>query len=299
MLTATISADEEKVNVRINNPAEETLKEVSFPLASEMIELQNTINMFMPNIEELAFLKDDGSSVDKGASLRDCSRLTCRCSDSKVGASAPAAAAMQGLPSAAEGYGNNGAGHNVPTMPSPPPPPPAAPADEEWLLKMAEEVRDGYIEGRSFELGRQDRIVCGVVTPEGRHTRYLMLHPFLLLLVQPDLQTPGLAVVRTLCPVRQVDPKIDRSDPRTLRLEIRMSKDAQCPGEAMTYDPSRTDGARTSPEDHKGSSFFMLTLSFEDVKRCLCADQHLRRRRQEVRGEIKNRVEAFIDRLSS
>ena len=33
-------------------------------------------------------------------------------------------------------------------------------------------------------------------------------------------------------------------------------------------------------------------LFAQDVKRCLCADQHLRRRRQEVRAEIRGRMEA-------
>jgi hypothetical protein len=200
----------------------------------------------------------------------------------------------------------------VPAMPAPLVPPPEASGhslkngaddahsqpEEEFLLKLAEEAADSFQEGRSFELGRQDRIVCGVVTHEGRHTRYLMLHPFFLLLVQPDLQKIGLAVVRTLCPVRQVEPMIDRTDPRTLKLGIRLPKGAHCPGEASTYEPAGTDGGPRLPaEEQRGSAFFMLTLSFEDVKRCLCADQHLRKCRQEVREQLRARVENFIERL--
>jgi hypothetical protein len=196
----------------------------------------------------------------------------------------------------------------VPSMPSPQPPPPPATLsgaasqsavdEEECVLRMTEEAVDAFQEGKTFAFGRQDRIVCGVVTQEGRHTRYLMLHPFLLLLVQPDLQTIGLAVVRTLSAVRQVEPVIDRQDPRTLRLGIRLPRGAQCPGEAAPYDPSIADGnLRLPAEEQRASSFFMLTLSFEDVKRCLCADQHLRKRRQEVRQELRTRVESFIENL--
>jgi len=195
-------------------------------------------------------------------------------------------------PEASGGYGADAGEQPVPR--------PLPLTEEEQLLVMAEEVADGYVEGRSYELGRQDRIVCGVVNTEGRHTRYLCLHPFLLILVQPDLMTPGLGVVRTVCPIRQVEPMIDRSDPRTLRLGIKLAKGASCPGEAMAYDPSGTEGGLRPPvEDNKFGSFFMLTLSFEDVKRCLCADQHVRLRRQEVRTEVKARVEAFIQRLSA
>lgn len=166
-----------------------------------------------------------------------------------------------------------------------------------YPLQVAEEGADGYSEGRSLELGRQDRIVCGVVTPEGRHTRYLVLHPFLLLLVQPDLECPGLAVVRTLAPVRQVDSQIDRTDPRTLRLGIRLARGAACPSEASPCDPAGADHFRLPAEEHRGGSLFMLTLSFEDVKRCHCADHHLRRRRADVREQLRERAEAFIEGL--
>ncbi|CAE7908320.1 unnamed protein product, partial [Symbiodinium microadriaticum] len=63
---------------------------------------------------------------------------------------------------------------------APPPPPgsmlgsalvPAAAAEAPSPLWLAEEDFNGCTEGKAFELGRMDRIVCGVVTAEGRHTR--------------------------------------------------------------------------------------------------------------------------------
>merc|ERR1712039_245850 len=171
---------------------------------------------------------------------------------------------------------------------------------EERPLHVPEEALDGYQEGKAFELGRQDRIVCGVVTPEGRHTRYLLLNNWLLLLVQPDLVNPGWAVVRTLAPVRQVDCKVDSGDQRTLRLGIRLARGAPCPSEASPYDPGNADAQFRLPvEEHRGSSFFMLTLSFEDTKRSHCANDHLQKRRREVRAQLRERVEAFIDDLCS
>jgi len=166
-------------------------------------------------------------------------------------------------------------------------------------LHMPEESADGYQEGHAFEIGRMDRIVCGVVTREGRHTRYLMFHAYLLLLVQPDLVHPGWAVVRTLAPVRLVDSQIDSKDPRSLRLGIRLPKGASCPSEASPWDASIDDQFRVSIEELRGSSFFLLTLSFENLNRCQFAERHLRKRRVEVRAQIKNNVEAFVERLCS
>lgn len=170
---------------------------------------------------------------------------------------------------------------------------PAAATSSTYPLDVAEEAAEGYQEGRAFELGRQDRIVCGVVTPEGRQARYLVLNPFLLLLVQPDFENPGWALVKTLAPVRQVDSQVDRADPRTLRLYIRLLRGAACPSEASPCEA----GGKLGAEESRQSSLFLLTLNFEDVKRCHCADNHLRRRRQEVRRLLQERAEAFIEGL--
>jgi len=184
-------------------------------------------------------------------------------------------------------------------------------------LHVLEEVADGYEDQRSVELGRQDRIVCAVASAEGRQSRYLVLHQFLLLLVQPDLVSPGWGIVRTLAPVRAVETQIDRNHPQTLRLHlatpsppiptpnkrlgIRLPKDAPSPGAASSYDPATCEEPffRKLADEHRGSSFYMLTLNFMDTKRCHCADLHLRKRRQEVRAQLKKRAEEFVEGFCS
>lgn len=157
-------------------------------------------------------------------------------------------------------------------------------------LEVPDETADGHKEGVAFPLLRQDRIVCGAVSRDSRQTRYLMLHNFSLLLVQPDVLNPGWGVVRSLCPVRHVEPKIDRADPRTVRLSMRLTKDQQGPGEATPVDAA-------PGEETKGSSFFQLILSFEDVRRAQTAEHHLRSRRMEVRVAVRQRIEAFVESL--
>eukprot|EP00927_Polykrikos_kofoidii_P043771 TRINITY_DN37865_c0_g1_i1.p1 TRINITY_DN37865_c0_g1~~TRINITY_DN37865_c0_g1_i1.p1 ORF type:complete len:864 (+),score=129.65 TRINITY_DN37865_c0_g1_i1:207-2798(+) len=166
-------------------------------------------------------------------------------------------------------------------------------------LRIAGEFADGYKEGRSFELGRRDRIVCRVMAASGPQARYLILHKFLLLLVTPDV-VPGMGVVKTLAPLRQVEAQIDQSDERTLRLAIRLPKGAACPGEASCYDPATCEpGFRLHPEEQRCGSSFTLTLSFEDPKRCRSADDHVRENRRKVRADLKRRMEGFIEELCS
>jgi len=80
-----------------------------------------------------------------------------------------------------------------------------------------------------------------------------------------------------------------------LRLNLRLGKGAPCPGEASTYDPSSEQSFRAANEP--GGSSFLLTLSFEDVRRCHCAELHLKKRRLEVRKRLAKNVEDFIHGL--
>eukprot|EP00913_Durusdinium_trenchii_P024762 g23243.t1 len=103
-----------------------------------------------------------------------------------------------------------------------------------WHAWRSHEVME--VEGSSFKLERMDRIVCGVVTPEGRHSRYMILHKYLLLLVQPDVVQPGWAVVKTLLPVRRVEPHLE-ADPRLLGL--RWTEDGESFLLTLTFEERR------------------------------------------------------------
>jgi len=101
--------------------------------------------------------------------------------------------------------------------------------------------------------------------------------------------------------VRTVETQIDRNHPQTLRLGIRLPKGAPSPGAASSYDPATCEEPffRKLADEHRGSSFYMLTLNFMDTKRCHCADLHLRKRRQEVRAQLKKRAEEFVEGFCS
>ncbi|CAK0801573.1 unnamed protein product [Prorocentrum cordatum] len=155
---------------------------------------------------------------------------------------------------------------------------PAAPsgdaAEERSPMHVAEEALDGYREGQTFELDRLDRIVCGVVTPHGRHTRYFVLHKYVLLLVQPDLCSPGKVSIRTLVPLRCVTLEAPSADPRTLRLGVWLPRGSAKPGEASAADedePSDTSEARralllvAAEDQREKQTLFILTLSFEET----------------------------------
>eukprot|EP00435_Cladocopium_sp_Y103_P001982 s1929_g1.t1 len=129
--------------------------------------------------------------------------------------------------------------------------------------------------GNSFQLGRMDRIVCGIITPEGRHSRYMILHHYLLLLVQPDFLTPGYAVVKTLVPLRYVE-ALDCSDPRQLCLK---AKNLEEPGESMTINLTFED------------------LGEDDTKRCSIAESHLMKHRKQVRERLCKKVLDFTEKL--
>ena len=136
-----------------------------------------------------------------------------------------------------------------------------------------------------MNVGDMERIVCGVLAPDGKHTRHLILHRSWLLLAQPDLSTPDRMVITTLWPVHQVQSLIDRSDPRTLRVGMMAHHSAgPPPGESVAS--AAAPGASTA--------FYGIALSFEDVKRCHSADKHLQRRRHEARAQMARRLVEFL-----
>eukprot|EP00811_Abedinium_folium_P032507 NODE_5547_length_1758_cov_6.746781.p1 GENE.NODE_5547_length_1758_cov_6.746781~~NODE_5547_length_1758_cov_6.746781.p1 ORF type:complete len:576 (+),score=167.15 NODE_5547_length_1758_cov_6.746781:1-1728(+) len=166
----------------------------------------------------------------------------------------------------------------------------------EDALDMSEEHSAGYREDEAFDFARQDRIFCTVVNRSVRHDRYLILHDHLLLLVQPDIVSPGAAVVRTLVPLRHIEVSVDSGNPLHLQLDIRLQKGAPCPGEAQPAAPSKSSGDGAMEQRFSG---FVLTLVFEDPRRSVCAEQHLRARRDALRAQLHERVRAFVQGLCS
>jgi hypothetical protein len=161
------------------------------------------------------------------------------------------------------------------------------PCPEASPVEVDVERQGSFREGLSFEMGSSDRIVCGVAAQDGtKHTRYLLLHDVWLILVQPDLKTPGWAVVTTLWPIHLIQSQVDRSDPRSLQIGMQAHRGGAAPGEAAV--PSTGFGA-----ERKGS---LLTLNFEDVSRCHTADMHLRKSRQEVRTQLMQQALAFVNK---
>mmetsp|Transcript_61068 Transcript_61068/g.137871 ORF Transcript_61068/g.137871 Transcript_61068/m.137871 type:complete len:1000 (-) Transcript_61068:101-3100(-) len=155
-------------------------------------------------------------------------------------------------------------------------------------VKVGKELLNGFQEGKALELGQQACIVCWVVTPAGPcHTRYLVLHQHLLLLVQPDPIAPGLALVKTLCPLQLVEATIE-GEQRMLCVLMRLARGVPSPGEAERV----KDANSPLPT-------FKVVLSFEDVNRCLFANQHIQKVRREVRSKVREQVETFINGLAT
>merc|ERR1712232_183015 len=149
--------------------------------------------------------------------------------------------------------------------------------------------------GDSFEVGLMDRVVCSVAAEHGKQMRYLLLHDYWLILAQPDLSMPGWVIVKTLWPLRQVQPLIDRSDPRTLWVAMQGFRGGAFPGDTAPPYNSASQLA-TSDGDDRLIVFFTLALNFDDVKRCHAADQHLQKRRQELRIRLLQNASSFVER---
>jgi hypothetical protein len=156
-------------------------------------------------------------------------------------------------------------------------------------MQVEEESSSGFCDDMNIEVGPMERIVCSIATPQGKQTRYFLIHDYWLLLVQPDLTMMGWAVIKTLWPIRSVQSLIDRSDPRTLRIGMHAIRGTVGIGEALV---SRSSDPAAG---EKASMYLTLTLCFEDVKRCIAADKHLAVRRREVREKVLLKALAFVD----
>lgn len=178
----------------------------------------------------------------------------------------------------------------VPEEPSPahpshsPPPPPTTPASP-WVRAnepnpLSLEAPGSFAEGMALDFVGFDRIVCGVASPRGKYTRYLLLHDFWFMLVQPDLASPGRATVRTLWPIWEVQALVDRGDPRTLQIFVSARCASARPGELAL-------------EGGGAAADTPVVLNFEDVGRCHAASEHLQRRRRCLRLEMMQRLASF------
>lgn len=152
------------------------------------------------------------------------------------------------------------------------------------------ECPDALREGALFDIGSVERVMCSVSSYGSKSTRYLVIHDFWLLLAQPDLSTPGSAVVKTLWPLWQVQSFVDRCDPRILQVGLRARQGGAQPGGAQPVFRSVSAG------EESVSAFFTLTIEFDDMERCRAVDDHFRSRREEVREQLLLQATAFAER---
>jgi len=148
------------------------------------------------------------------------------------------------------------------------------------------EASGNFREGESFDFGAFGRIVCGVPSTKGRCTRYLLLHDYWFMLVAPDATAPGWAIVKTLCPIWQVQSLVDRGDPRTLQVFLHARTVQVYSGDAYV--------------DRRGAGRAETTcvLNFEDVRRCHAANEHLDGRRQKIRVELMQKLAMFVGKCA-
>jgi len=149
-------------------------------------------------------------------------------------------------------------------------------------LEVQAEVAAQFREEECIELGNMERIMCSMKMPDGKSMRYFLLDDFWLVLAQPDLAAPGCVVVKMRWPLWQVHSCIDCSNPSILQLATRSSCLGQDRG---SLNPRRVA---------RGSESVMVELEFDDMKRCEMVDSHCQSRRNEVRGEMREKTLDFI-----
>jgi len=155
--------------------------------------------------------------------------------------------------------------------------------DEPSPLQLQEEASSLMYEGQPISLsGDVGSIECSVPSQKGKRSRFLLLNPLWLAVVQPDPSKQGAADVTTAWPVWQVQSLVDRSDPRTLQLGMTAYRSGMSPGEAVAYNPPV-------------STYFTLALHFEDVTRCHEAAVHLSQRRRAIRLQMLQKASSFVE----
>lgn len=168
---------------------------------------------------------------------------------------------------------------------------PSSPSSCPWARASSEKlplevkVNDHYQLGASIEYIAFERIVCGVAAPRGKCTRYLLLHDYWFMLVQPDVAAPKRAMVKTLFPIWQVETLVDRSDPRTMQIFV----NAAC----ARYQ-SEAAGAHTEPPPSQQETSPII-LNFEDVRHCHNARLHVDGRRQNIRSDLMQKFIAHVN----
>jgi len=170
----------------------------------------------------------------------------------------------------------------VPSQPGEPSPPWVRFSDEPSPLQLDEASRP--IEGSQMDLNGCSSIGCSFAASKPtaqRNQRQLVLDPGWL--VVAEMANAKEAVVTTVWPIWQVQSLIDRSDPRTLQIGMNAHKPGMKPGEAIAYNPPI-------------STYFTLTLNFNDVKSCNEAAVHLQTRRLAIRSQMLKEVAGFVDK---
>eukprot|EP00931_Biecheleriopsis_adriatica_P061203 TRINITY_DN36797_c0_g1_i1.p1 TRINITY_DN36797_c0_g1~~TRINITY_DN36797_c0_g1_i1.p1 ORF type:complete len:814 (+),score=157.76 TRINITY_DN36797_c0_g1_i1:79-2520(+) len=157
---------------------------------------------------------------------------------------------------------------------------------ERLPLQLADEEKSRPQEGKVINLASSTHIPCNLASIQGQRSRELVLHSAWLLLAKAESTDPGSAEVTTVWPIWQVQSLIDRSDPRTLQIGMNAHKNGMPPGEAVAYNPPV-------------SSYFTLTLNFDDVKKCNEAAVHLQSGRRTVRGKMLQKAVTFVDACCS
>mmetsp|Transcript_19646 Transcript_19646/g.34805 ORF Transcript_19646/g.34805 Transcript_19646/m.34805 type:complete len:783 (-) Transcript_19646:76-2424(-) len=156
-------------------------------------------------------------------------------------------------------------------------------SEETLPLQLPDEASSRPREGNPIAVTADQGIACELCKTEGRQPRHLMLDSSWLVLARSSSST---AEVTTVWPIWQVQSLVDRSDPRTLQIGLNAHKPGMPPGEAVAYNPPV-------------SSYFTLTLSFQDVGKCNDAAVHLQARRRAVRSQMVQKASTFVEACSA